>query len=88
MAVEEYGGIVAGSAEDLEDFYFSCALNRHLPFNHDSLAFAEGGQGGTSGWIAGVGLQPRLLRACATQTNEHEACRSNRKKSKHCDGPR
>ena len=46
MAVEEYGGIVAGSAEDLEDFYFSCALNRYLPFNHDCLAFVEGGPGG------------------------------------------
>jgi hypothetical protein len=34
-AVEKYRGIVAGSAEDLEDFYFSCALDRHLPFNRD-----------------------------------------------------
>jgi hypothetical protein len=87
-AVEKYGGIVAGSAEDLEDFYFSFALDRHLPFNRDSLAFAEGSQGGTSGWIAIVGLQSRLLGSCVPQANEHEACRSKRKKSKQCDGPR
>jgi hypothetical protein len=82
MAVEKYGGIVAGSAEDLEDFYFSCVLDHHLPFNRDCFAFSEGSQGGTSGWIAVVGLQARLLRSCAGQANEHEACRSNRKKSK------
>jgi hypothetical protein len=61
MAVEKYGGIVAGSADDLEDFYASCALDRHLPFNRDCLTFGEGIQGGTSGWIAVIGLQARLL---------------------------
>jgi hypothetical protein len=88
ITVEKYGDIVAGSADDLEDFYFSCALDRHLPFNRDCFAFPEGSQGGASGWIAVVGLQARLLRSCAPQANEHEACRSNRKKSKQCDGPR
>jgi hypothetical protein len=73
-AVEKYGGIVARSAEDLEDFYFSFALDRHLPCNRDNLAFAEGSQGGTSGWIAVVGLQAGLVRSCVPKANEHEAC--------------
>jgi len=87
LALQQHSGLIAGPAKDFEDFHCSRALERHLSFNYDRLAFGEGSDGGTSGGIAVIGFQTGLLGSRGPRVDEANTRRGDCEKSEQCDGP-
>jgi hypothetical protein len=87
FALQQHSGLIAGPAKDFDDFDCSRALERHLSFDYDRLAFGEGSDGGTSGGIAVIGFQTGLLGSRGPRVDEPNTRRGDCEKSEQCDGP-